>query len=100
MSLIKFNKRVDFGTDYYVQLLNIKRLSLLQVSISWNDFPSWPYLQLRSGIGDVLSFVFWVYKFGLDITLLGRTWSWDYLKDIDEEDLIKDLDKWSEEITE
>lgn len=84
--LVKYNKREDFGTDYYVQILNIKRLSLLQVSVSWNDYPSWPYIQLRSGIGDVLSIVFWVYKFGLDITLLGRTWSWDFIDPFEEEE--------------
>jgi hypothetical protein len=32
MSILKINKREDFGTDYYVQILNIKRSSLLQVS--------------------------------------------------------------------
>jgi hypothetical protein len=40
MSILKINKREDFGTEYYVQILNIKRMSLLQVSVSWNDFPS------------------------------------------------------------
>jgi hypothetical protein len=86
MSILKINKRKDFGTEYYVQILNIKRTSLLQVSVSWNDFPSWPYFQLRSGIGDVLSIVFWAGKLGIDITLLGRTWSWDFMKEIDEEE--------------
>jgi hypothetical protein len=81
MNLIKFNHREDFGHDWYVQILNIKRLSLLQVSVSWNDFPSWPYLQIKSGTGDVLNILFWAYKFGIDITILGRTWSWDYLED-------------------
>jgi hypothetical protein len=54
--------------------------------LPWNDFPSWPYFQLRSGIGDVLSIVFWAGKLGIDITLLGRTWSWDFMKEIDEEE--------------
>jgi hypothetical protein len=84
-TLIKYNHREDFGHDWYVQILNIKRWSLLQVSVSWNDYPSWPYLQIKSGTGDVLDFLFWVYKFGIDVTLIGRTWSWDYLDEIDEE---------------
>jgi len=56
---------------------------LFQVSISWNDCPSWPYLQIRSGTGDVLSILFWAHKFGFDFTLISRTWDWkryDYLK--------------------
>jgi hypothetical protein len=83
MNLIKFSHRYDFGHDWYVQILNIRRISLLQISISWNDYPSWPYLQIKSGTGDVLDVLFWVYKFGIDVTILGRTWSWDYLKDLD-----------------
>ena len=86
MSVIKFNHREDFGHDLYVQIINIKTFSLLQISISWNDYPSWPYLQIKSGTGDVLDVLFWAYKFGIDITILGRTWSWDYLEDIDEEE--------------
>ena len=82
-TLIRYNHREDFGHDWYVQILNIGRWSLLQVSVSWNDYPSWPYLQMRSGSGDVLSIIFWVYKFGLDIDLMGRTWRWDYLEEVD-----------------
>ena len=86
MSLIKFKKREDFGTEYYVQILNIKRKSLLQVSVSWNDYPSWPYIQIQSGGGTVLSILFWGYKFGLDIDILSHTWNWDYMKEVDEEE--------------
>jgi hypothetical protein len=86
MSLIKFAKREDFGTDWYAQILNVKNFSLLQVSISWNDYPSYPYLQIKSGTGDVLDILFWVYKFGIDVTLLGRTWNWDYLEKMNEDE--------------
>jgi hypothetical protein len=72
---------------------------LLQVSVSWNDEPSWPYIQITSGSGTVLGILFWGYKFGFDIDILSRTWNWDYMKEVDE-DLIKDLDKWSEETAE
>ena len=74
MSLIKFNCKEDFGTDYYVQLLNVKGWSLLQASVSWNDYPGWPYIQIKSGSGSGLSILFWVYKFGFDLDLLSRTW--------------------------
>ena len=73
-SLIILAKRKDYGTDYYASILNIKKWSLLQISLSWNDYPSYPYLQIRSGTGDVLNVLFWAYKFGLDFTLISRTW--------------------------
>ncbi len=50
MTLFQFKHRYDFGHDWYVQVLNVKNWSLLQVSVSWNDYPGWPYLQIKSGI--------------------------------------------------
>ena len=93
MSLIKFKHRYDFGHEVYIQILNIKRRSLLQVSVSWNDQPSWPYFQITSGSGTVLGILFWAYKFGFDIDFISRTWNWEYLKKdtdylrMDEEDV-------------
>ena len=93
MNLIKFNKRKflvkcnhreDFGHEWYVQVLNIKRCSLLQLSVSWNDYPSWPYIQIKSGSGDVLSILFWAYKFGFDIGFIERTWNFDRLNELNE----------------
>ncbi len=76
MKLINFKHREDFGHDWYVQVLNVKNCSLLQVSVSWNDWPSWPYIQVKSGSGSTFSLLFWAYKFGLDVDILARTWSW------------------------
>ena len=92
MSLIKFKKREDFGHEYYVQILNIKRTSLLQASVSWNDEPSWPYIQIQSGSGTVLGIMFWVHKFGFDIDFISRTWRWDHMKEIDEEEDVQHTD--------
>ena len=86
MNLISFKHREDFGVEYYVQVLNIKGWSLLQASVSWNDYPSWPYLQLYVGNGTLLGAIFWCYKFGFDIDILRRTWNFEYLKEIDGED--------------
>ena len=83
MSLIKFKYREDFGHEYYVQIVNIKRRSLLQVSVSWNDEPSWPYIQITSGSGTALGVLFWGYKFGFDVDVFSRTWNWDYMKEED-----------------
>lgn len=85
MSIIKFNKREDFGTDWYVQVLNIRKWSLLQVSVSWNDYASLPYLHITFGSNGFFSILSWVYKFGFDVDLISRTWNFDYMNKIDDE---------------
>ena len=83
--LIQFSYHEDFGGAYYVQVLTIQNRTPFQASVSWNDYPSWPYLQIRSGTGDVLSILFWAHKFGFDFTFIARTWNWDRydnLKDV------------------
>jgi hypothetical protein len=79
MSIINFKRREDYGTDWYVQILNVRNWSVLQVSVSWNEYPSWPYIQIKSGSGTMLSILFWAYKFGFDIDIFSRTWNWDYM---------------------
>jgi hypothetical protein len=86
MKLISFKHQEDFGHDWYVQILHTKRWALFQASVSWMDFPSWPYLQIKSGTGSTLSILFWVYKFGFDIGVIERTWNWDYLEEKDEDE--------------
>jgi hypothetical protein len=87
MNLFKFKHREDFGHEWYVQILTVKRRSLLQVSVSWNDQASWPYLQITSGSGTALGILFWGYKFGFDIDFISRTWNWDYMKEVDEKQI-------------
>ena len=86
MKLINLKHREDFGHDWYVQVLTIKNWSLLQVSVSWNEWPSWPYIQVKSGSGSTLSILFWAYKFGLDGDILSRTWRWDYREELNEQE--------------
>jgi len=86
MKLLNLKHREDFGHDYNVQILNVKNWSLLQVSVSWNDHPSLPYLQVTSGSSGLLGVLFWVHRFGLDIDILSRTWRWDFTKEVDEEE--------------
>jgi len=88
-AIVKY--RYDFGHEVYVQILNIRpkhyQWSLLQFSVSWNDFPSWPYIQVTSGSSGLLSILFWAYKFGFDIDILSRSWNWDYMAEVEEEDV-------------
>ena len=84
MKLIKLSHRYDYGHDWYAQLLFTKRWALFQGSVSWNDWPSWPYLQIKSGNGSILGIMFWAYKFGFDVGIIERTWDWDHIEEIAE----------------
>jgi hypothetical protein len=85
--LIQFNYRYDFGHDVYVQVLNVKKWSLLQVSFSYNDYAGWPYLQIHMGSNGLFGLMFWAWKLGFDVSLASRTWKWNYMDD---------NDKWKE----
>jgi hypothetical protein len=95
-SLVVVKHRYDYGHDWYIQLLNTGRhvpnpfkcWSLIQASFSWNDYPSGPYVQIKSGCGTLLGIMFWVYKFGFDIGFVERTWNWGEYNDEDETELV------------
>ena len=86
MKLISFKHREDYGHEWYVQIFHNKYWALLQASVSWNDYAGWPYIQIKSGTGTLLSIMFWVYKFGFDIGVCEHTWNFEYLKDLDVEE--------------
>ncbi len=86
MKLISFKRREDFGTELYTQILHTKRWALLQASVSWNDFPSFPYIQIKSGMGTLLSIMVCVYKLGFDIGICEHTWNFEYLNELDVEE--------------
>jgi len=87
--IIKFNVREDFGTDVYFQFLNVRNWSLLQVSLSFNDYPGFPYLQITSGGNGLLSILFWVWRLGVDVDFCSRTWNFDYLDKFYEEEFFE-----------
>ena len=95
MKFISFKHREDFGHDWYVQIVNtgrhvpkpFKMWTLLQASVSWNDWPSWPYVQIQSGNGSLLSIMFWAWKFGFDIGFIERTWDWERMEEGDEKEI-------------
>ena len=82
MKVCNFYKTEDFGTNYSFQFLTIRpktyKWSLLQVSISWNDYAGFPYLQITSGGNGLLSILFWIWKLGVDVDICSRTWNRDY----------------------
>ncbi len=86
MRFIKFSTHRDYGVDRYVQVLFTKRWALFQGNIGWNDYSSWPYINLKSGTGSLLSFTLWVYRLNIELSFIERTWNWDFLKDVDWDD--------------
>ena len=68
----------DFGVDHIFTVLKGKRHSFIQVSISWNDYPSFPYLQIAFGNNRLIDILFWCWKFGFSAEIFGITWgSWE-----------------------
>ena len=74
MSLVKFFHRYDFGHDWCVQILNVKGLSLLQASISWDDLPSSPFILVQISEINLFDLQTIFFKLGFDVTILGKTW--------------------------
>jgi hypothetical protein len=85
MKLISFKHRRDYGDEFYVQILHNKYWALLQTSVSWNDYPSWPFAQIKSGMGSLLSIMVCVYKLGFDVDVFSNTWNFEYLNELDGE---------------
>lgn len=90
MNLIQFKHRVDLGHEWYVQILNVgkhfpkpfKKKSLLQISVIWNEYASWPYLQVTMGNLGLFGLIFWIHKFGIDLDIISHTWNWDRLEEL------------------
>lgn len=72
--LFDFEKREDYGTDLYFSFLKTQSYTFLQVSVSFCEFASWPYLQITLGQNKLFGIFCYFYKFGADIDVLGRTW--------------------------
>ncbi len=77
-TLIKFMHKKDYGNDYYVQVLNIKKYSLFQASVSWSDYCMFPYLHMTMGSSGLFGFILCLGKFGIDFDIISRTYSFDY----------------------
>jgi hypothetical protein len=85
MKLISFKHRRDYGDEFYVQVLHNKRWALLQASVSYNDYSSWPFAQIKSGMGSLLSIIVCVYKLGFDVDVFSNTWNFEYLNELNGE---------------
>lgn len=88
MDLIKFEKRNDYGPEWIVKIINtdsfypglLKNRSLLQLSVSWSEYVSFPYLHFTMGGNGLMDLMIIVYKFGIDIDIMSYTWKFDKLQ--------------------
>lgn len=74
MKLIEFKKRNDFGVELITRILSFGDYTVLQVSVSYSDYTSWPYLQVGIGMGKLFGMFFYVWKVGFDCDILGGDW--------------------------
>ena len=74
MNLFDLKKSKDYGTNLYFSFLKTKRYTALQLSLSYCDYPSWPYMQISMGMGKVFGIFFYFWKVGFDFDILGNTW--------------------------
>jgi hypothetical protein len=78
VKLFDYRKKEDYGVEHIFTLIQGKRRSFLQVSVSWNDYPDMPYFQLGIGNNRLIDILFWCWKFGAAVELFGITWgSWN-----------------------
>lgn len=75
MKIFDYHKKEDFGTEHIFTLFKGKRRSFIQLEISWNDYPDFPYFQISFGNNSLIDILFWVYKFGFALALFSYNWS-------------------------
>jgi len=72
--LFDFEKRDDWGTDYYFSFLKTQKYTFLQVCLSLCEYAAWPYLQITMGENNLLCVFCYFHRVGFDFTILGKTW--------------------------
>ena len=74
LTLLKVYKKDDYGVDYNFIFIRFKERSFLQLSIGWFEYGSGPFIQFSSGMGNLLSVLLSIGKFGLTVDLFGHNW--------------------------
>jgi len=77
MKLFEYKTRDDWGKDYYISFLKGKKYTALQLSFSFCETAGYPYFQVQMGMGKLIGFFAYAWRFGIDVDLMGRTWGWD-----------------------
>ena len=76
MKIFDFKNRTDYGTDLYFSFLKTSKYTALQVSVSYCEYPAWPYLQITMGENKLFGIFCYFWRLGFDVDILSRTWNW------------------------
>ena len=74
MKLFQYKRHEDFGKEHIFSFFRGKKFSLIQFSVGWDDYASWPYIQISSGNNNLLDVLFYAYRFSFSFELIARTW--------------------------
>lgn len=74
MKLAQYYKKEDFGTEHVFVLLKGKNRSLVQLGLSFDDYASFPYLQISFGRYYLIDILFSCWRFGLALEILSSNW--------------------------
>jgi hypothetical protein len=74
LKLFGFEKRDDYGTDYYFSFLKTPKYTFLQASLSICEIPGWPYLQITMGENKLFGVFCYFWRIGFDVDVISRTW--------------------------
>ncbi len=85
MTLIDIKHKYDFGHELILSLLKGRKYSAFQLSLDWNDYGGWPYLQMSAGMGRAFSFLLSVGRLGISFDIAGYTWPDSHMVYDDEE---------------
>jgi hypothetical protein len=70
MKLIDYYATEDYGKEYYLNILQIKRLCLLQFNIDLNEYASSSGLLVNVGHSSLFGFDLQIWKFSVTVDVL------------------------------
>jgi hypothetical protein len=75
MKLVSFRKDNDWGKDYYLTILQIKRWCLIQSCFTFAVYGGrFPYFNITMGGGRLIAISFDVLKYGFCVEIISRSW--------------------------
>jgi hypothetical protein len=73
--IFQYYKKEDFGTEHIFTVLKGKKRSFVQLGLSYNDYPDFPFLQISFGGNNLIDILFWCWKFSLAFEVFSYNWS-------------------------
>jgi hypothetical protein len=70
MKLIDYCATEDFGKEYYLNILQIKRLCLLQLNVDLNEYAGSSGLLVNIGHSSLFGFDLQIWKFSVTVDVL------------------------------